>query len=62
MAIDVSVQYDGRLVPDIILLTQCDYIGNPVNTMKSFCPYNQCSHLIKPFDMLRRFRRVHTFL
>ena len=25
MAINVSVQYDGRLLPDIILLTQCYY-------------------------------------
>ena len=25
MAINVSVQYDGELLPDIILLTQCYY-------------------------------------
>ena len=25
MAINVSVQYNGGLVPDIILLTQCHY-------------------------------------
>ena len=43
MAINVSVQYNGGLLPDIILLTLCDYI-NPFNTMKSFCPYSQCSH------------------
>ena len=27
MAIDVSVQYNGGLLPDIILLTPCNYIG-----------------------------------
>ena len=25
MAINVSVQYDGGLIPDIIMLTQCYY-------------------------------------
>ena len=30
MAINVSVQYNGGLLPDIILLTQCGYIGEPV--------------------------------
>ena len=31
MAINVSVQYNGGLLPDIILLTQCYYLslGNP---------------------------------
>ena len=29
MAISVSVQYNGGLLPDIILLTLCDYIGEP---------------------------------
>ena len=27
MAINVSVQYNGGLLPDILLLTLCDYIG-----------------------------------
>ena len=46
MAINViSVQYNGGLLPDIILLTICHYIGEPFETMKSFCPYSQCSHL-----------------
>ena len=45
MAINaVSVQYNGGLLPDIILLTLCDYIGESF-TMKSFRPYSQCSHL-----------------
>ena len=45
MAINVSVQYNGGLLPDIILLTLCDYIGEPFDTMKSFCPYSLYSHL-----------------
>ena len=50
MAINVSVQYNGGLLPDIVLLTRCDYIGKlhwgtRLNTMKSFCPDSQCSHL-----------------
>ena len=45
MAINVSVQYNGVILPDVILWTPCDYIGEPFHTMKSFCPYSQCSHL-----------------
>ena len=30
MVINVSVQYNGGLLPDIILLTLCDSIGEPV--------------------------------
>ena len=29
MVINVSVQYNGGLLPDIILLTLCDSIGEP---------------------------------
>ena len=37
MAINVSVQYNGGLLPDIILLTQCYYHrGIRLNAMKSF--------------------------
>ena len=37
MAINVSVQYNGGLLPDIILLTQCYYHrGTRLNAMKSF--------------------------
>ena len=37
MAINVSVQYDGGFLPDIILLTQC-YLhqGTCLNAMKRF--------------------------
>ena len=51
MAINVNVQYNGGLLPDIILLTQC-YLhrGTCLNAMKRFCI---CSLLIPPkrFDI-----------
>ena len=38
MAINVSVQYNGGLLPDIILLTRCYYHrGTPLNALKRFC-------------------------
>ena len=38
MAIDVSVQFNSRFRPDIILLTQCYYHrGTRLNDMKRFC-------------------------
>ena len=40
MAINVSVQYYGGFLPDIILLTQCYYhnnTGTSLNAMKRFC-------------------------
>ena len=39
MAINVSVQYNGVLLPDIILLTLCDYVhwGTRLNAVKRFC-------------------------
>ena len=41
MAINVSVQYDGGFLPDIILLTQCYYHrGTRLNTMKRFCIFS----------------------
>ena len=46
MAINVSVQYDGGFLPDIILLTQCYYHrGTRLNAMKRFCIFSYCSHL-----------------
>ena len=47
MVINIRVQYNGGLLSDTILLTLCDYgtLGNPFNTMKSLCPYSQCSRL-----------------
>ena len=41
MAINVSVQYNGGLLPDIILLTQCYYHrAARLNATKRFCIYN----------------------
>ena len=38
MAINVSVQYNGGLLPDIILLTQCYFpCETRLNVMKRFC-------------------------
>ena len=38
MAINVSVQYNGGLLPDVMLLTQCYFHrGTRLNTMKRFC-------------------------
>ena len=36
MATNVSVQYNGGLLLDIILLTQCYYRGTRSNAMKMF--------------------------
>ena len=57
----VSIQYNGGLLPDIILLTVWDYIREP-------CLYHEELLSLepifppKPFDMLRRFRYVQIFL
>ena len=41
MEINVSVQYDGGFLPDIILLTQCYYHrGTRLNAMKRFCIFS----------------------
>ena len=38
MAINVSVHYNGGLLPDTLLLTQCYYHrGTRLITMKRFC-------------------------
>ena len=39
MEINVSVQYNGGLLPDVVTL------GKPFDTMKRFCLYSQCSRL-----------------
>ena len=36
MVINVSVQYNGGLLPDIILLTRCGYIGEPFSYHEEF--------------------------
>ena len=52
MAINVNVQYNGGLLPDIILLTQC-YLdrGTRLNAMKRFCIYLQPLIPPKRFDI-----------
>ena len=47
MAINVSVQYNGGLLPDIILWTICYYYrGTRLNAMKRFYLYSLCTHLL----------------
>ena len=54
MAINVGVQYNGGLLPDIILLTQCYFHrGTRLNAMKRFCICSLLKALIPPkrFDI-----------
>ena len=46
MAINISVQYNGGFLPDIVVLTLCDYHrGTRLNAIKRFCRCNLCSYL-----------------
>ena len=60
MAINVSVQYNGGLLPNIIQLTQCYYHrGTRLNAMKRFV---FAAYFFPPdWGMLRRSRRVLFF-
>ena len=50
LAINVIVQYNGGLLPDIILLTQCSYHrGTRLNAKKRFCIYDMIQP--KRFDI-----------
>ena len=49
MAITVSVEYNGGFLPDIILLTLCDYIGEPFRYHEEFLSL-QPMFLPKHFD------------
>ena len=40
MGINISVQYNGGFLPDIILLTQSCLRGTRLNTMHGLCTYN----------------------
>ena len=69
MAMNVIVQYNGGLLSDIILLTQCYYHrGTLLNALKRFCICSLCSHLnalnFFPPDwgVLRRSRCHNIFL
>ena len=47
MAINISVQNNGGLLPDIILLTQVYYPqGTRSNTMKWLCLYSLCNSIL----------------
>ena len=44
MGINISVQYDGGFLLDIILLTQgYNQWGTRLNAMKRFCIYSLCN-------------------
>ena len=48
MVVNVSVPYNGGLLPNIILLTQCYYHrGTRLNATKQFCI---CSPMLPNFD------------
>ena len=67
MLIEVSVQYNGGLLPDIVILLTLAYatsLGNPFDTMVEFLSllYSQCSHLVLTFWLITgRFRYVQIF-
>ena len=50
MAINVSVQYNGGLLPDIILLTLCDFIGKPPSYFEQFLSLQPTMFPPKSFD------------
>ena len=57
MAINISVQYDGGLLPDIIRLTQCyNHWGTRLDGMKMFC------RLVRPTNLMSRMngKKTHT--
>ena len=56
MVINISIQYNGGLLPDIILLTQCYYHrGTRLNATKRFCNCSRRSHLnVLTFSSLTR--------
>ena len=57
-----SVQYNGGLLPDIILWALCDYvIGEPSNTT-SFLSLQPITFPSNLFDMLRGFGCVHIII
>ena len=65
---EVSIQYNGGILPNIILLTQRDnHWGTHLNAMKILCLCSLLSHLsVSTFfplcGMLRRSRCVQIFL
>ena len=60
MAINVSVQYNGGFLPNIILLAQCYYHrGTRLNAMKRFCFRPLCGNtFIEGIDAFRFFFKI----
>ena len=52
MEINVSVQYNGGLLPDIILSTRCSYIGEPFGYHEEVLSLQPMFHPPKPLDTL----------
>ena len=47
MVINISIQYNGGFLPDIILLTQGYYHrGTRLNTMEWLCLYSLCNSIL----------------
>ena len=71
MATDVCVQYNGGLLPDIILLTQCYYhnhggtrlnaMNEKVLSLKPMIRPKRFDILPPDWGMLRRSRRVQIY-
>ena len=67
MAINISVQYNGGLLPDIILLTQCYYEGIPfkcheeVLYLQPMIPPKRFDIFPTDWGMLKRSRCVCLF-
>ena len=51
MEINVNVQYNGELLPDIILLTQCGYIGEHVSYHEEVLSLQAIFPPTKPSDI-----------
>ena len=69
MAINISVQYNGGLLPDIILLTQCYYYyhrGTRLEEVRSsqptMIPPKRFDIFPPDWGMLKRSRCVQIFL
>ena len=61
MAINVNVQYNGGLLPGIILLTQCYYYwGTRLNAMKMFGLFPLTGGCSEGLDAFRFFfKQIH---
>ena len=68
MEINVSVQYNGGLLPDVILSTRCSYIGESfwyheeVLSLQPMFPLKPLDTLPLEVDAQKVFRCVQIFL